>query len=145
MNNVNAVAQELSRALGKYGTSELSHSIGLFSSDKNKKADVRGNIGGRPYRVMMYAESTDFTVSGHFTMNIDQERLSDDHMKFWNADNRFTKMYREGVEMYLVMDAFLSRANGNEIMLSYAKIWDVAVKEIARFKIAYDRKTAIPR
>lgn len=145
MNNVNAVAQELSRALRKYGTSELSHSIGLFSSDKNKKADVRGDIAGRAFRVLMYEDSSELTVSGHFTLNINQERLSDDHMKFWNADNRFTKMYRQGTDAYLVMDAFLSRANSNEIILSCAKIWDIAIKELARFKIGYDRRAAIPR
>jgi hypothetical protein len=132
--------QQLRDELGRYGTSELAYSVSLFTGEQSRSPNIGGVISGRKFRVIMFdpsAEDRMPCVSAHFTTSMNDDRLSAGHIEYWNADNRFTKMYRQDDDIYLVMDAFLTD-DGNTIP-SIVKMWDVALREIPKFKTMYER------
>ena len=135
-----SVAQQLSDELGKYGTSQFAYPVSLFTGEQAKLPNIGGAINGRKFRVILFEPSEEEgmpCVSAHFTASMNDDGLSAGHIEYWNADNRFTKMYRQDDDVYLVMDAFLT-GDGNTIP-SIVKMWDVAIKEIPKFKTMYER------
>lgn len=144
--DTNVVAQQLSNELGKFGASELTFAVSLFSSEKAKKAGIKGSIQAREFRVIMFDASDELgmpRVSAHFSLNMNADRLSAGHIEYWNADNRFSKIYRQDDDVYLVMDTFLPEADDGGFMRSVAAMWDMAVREIPKFKAMYERKKSL--
>ena len=76
-------------------------------------------------------------ISVHFSLNLNDDRLSSGHIEYWNADNRFTKIYEQDDDTYLVMDSFLT--DDDLLIRSVAKMWDMAIREIPKLKTKYER------
>ena len=146
MSEVNAVAEKLGLEIGKYGASKLTYATSLFSGKAVEKADISGSINGNSFRVIMFDASDDVglpSVSAHFTLNMNKHQLSAGHIEYWNSDNRFTKIYRQDEDVLLVMDVFLSISGGEDVLRSAAGMWNIALKEISKFKSSYDRRAAM--
>lgn len=142
LNNVNEITQALNTELSKYGASSLTRSTSLFTGKESEVSGISGEIKGNKFNVIMFQSSEKDGIqsaSSHFTMNINSQNLSDEHIEYWNADNRFTKIYRQSSDTYLVMDAFLG-IKSTEIIGSVATVWDIAARGISRLKSSYDRK-----
>lgn len=144
MLNANDVASLLSNELGKYGTSDLRFSRSLFSGESSDKAGIFGEIKGTTFKVIMFEPSNEhglMSVSAHLTADVNAMRLSDDQMAFWNADNRFTKMYRQDENhAFLVMDSFFSSSGEEAFVQSVARMWSLAMAELSRFKMSCERR-----
>jgi uncharacterized protein YpuA (DUF1002 family) len=141
--HINEVAKKLSHELSKYGTSELSYFKDIFSWKPSEKATVVGSIDRRAFRVIMFEasqESEITAISAHFSLNIKEMNISEEQAAFWNADNRFTKIYHQHDDVLIVLDSFLPSENGYNIIQSVVKIWSGSIYELKKLKLACERR-----
>lgn len=146
MANVNSFAQSLCDEICKYGTAELTYATSVFTGEKSENARIKGAINGKLFRVMMFDSSAELSlpcVSAHFSLDLNDSRLSMEHIGYWNAENRFTKVYHEDDDTYLAMDSFLTDEQNSKLMQSVVKIWATALKSVARLKTDYERTTGL--
>lgn len=135
--STNLVAEKLNSTLKKHGSSELVFSKSLFSGKSSEKAGISGQISGRKFRVIMFDPSNDNSfpaISAHFSSSINDLHLSNDQLAFWNADNRFTKLYRQDdSNVFIVLDSFFPLTAEEAFIESVVNIWSGAMKEISKF------------
>ena len=136
MLTANLVAKKLCEILRRHGSSELTFSTSLFTGQPSEKADISGQIGGRKFRVMMFERSKDNSfpsVSVHFSSDLSDLRLPEERMAFWNADNRFSKMYRQdGAHAFVVYDSFFPSSPDDAFIESVVNIWAGALRDVAK-------------
>jgi hypothetical protein len=60
-------------------------------------------------------------------MNISEEQAA-----FWNSDNRFTKIYRQDDDVFLVLDSFFPSEEDDCVVQSVARIWSMAINELSK-------------
>ncbi|WP_143018158.1 hypothetical protein [Belnapia rosea] len=144
MTNINELAGLLSQELNKYGNSELEYSRNLFSGKLSEKATISGSISGLSYKVLMFDASNESgipSVSAHFSINVNGIGFSEKQMAFWNADNRFTKLYQQDEdEAFLVLDSFLPSSDEGHLHQSIARVWSMAVCELRKLKSSCERR-----
>ncbi len=141
--NVNDIAKKLSQELGNYGTSELNYPRSLFSGKQSEKANITGSINGKSFQVIMFDLSHEIgipSVSAHFSLNIKEIKLSEEQISFWNSDNRFTKIYRQDDDVYLVFDSFFPATEEENVTKSVTKIWNTSINDISKLKAACERR-----
>jgi hypothetical protein len=140
--SINEVAKRLSHELNSYGTSELRYFKSLFTGNSSEKATIVGSINRKSFNVMMFDASQEYgisSVSAHFSSNINEMIISDGQAAFWNSDNRFTKIYRQDGDLFLVFDSFLS-SEEDYIVQSVAKMWSIAINELPKLTISCERR-----
>lgn len=143
MSNINDVTQALCAELVNYGAAELTSSVSIFTGKPSETPGIKGDIRGEKFRVIMFdSEESDgiSAASAHITLNVNRHKLSNEHIDYWNSDNRFTKIYKHEDDTYLVMDALIS-TKSTEIIRSVAKIWDISLRDISKVKSSYERKS----
>lgn len=141
--NVNDIAQKLSQELKNYGTSDLNFSKNLFTGKPSDKVTIIGSMNGKSFKVIMFDASNEAGISSasaHFTLKINEMRLSIEQSSFWNSDNRFTKIYLQDDNIYLVFDSFFPFTEENQVIQSVAKIWSMAINELPKFKSSCERR-----
>jgi hypothetical protein len=133
----NIVAEKLNDSLKKHGYSELTFSKNLFSGKASEMAGISGQILGRKFRVIMFEPSGNNlfpVVSAHFSSGINDLYLSDEKMAFWNADNRFTKLYHQDNEStFMVYDSFFPFSAEDAFIESVVNIWAGAMRGVSKF------------
>lgn len=136
MLTANLVAEKLSENIRKHGSSELTFAISIFSGKSSETAGISGQVSGRKFKVIMFERSKDNSfpaVSAHFSSDIGDLHLPEEKVAFWNADNRFTKLYRQDSRhAFLVYDSFFPSALDDAFIESVVNIWAGAMREISK-------------
>ena len=141
MTSIVLLTESLCKELQEFGTASISYPTSLFSVNQASKPDIRGRFKNKDYRVITFEASEGHGIahaSVHLTMNITSETMTDDHIAYWNAENRFSKMYKQDDDILLVMDQLLV-VNDPSLVKTIAKLWMSAVTEMSRFKSTYER------
>lgn len=135
------LTDSLCKELQEFGAASVSYPASFFSGKQVSKPDIKGRIKNKDYRVITFEASEEHgiaNVSVHFTMDITSETITEDHIAYWNAENRFSKMYKQDDDILLVMDQLLV-VNDTSLAKTIAKLWMSAVTELSRFKSTYER------
>jgi hypothetical protein len=144
MTNTHALTDALTQKLNKYGAADFEYLWNFFTAKQSDTATISGSIGDLTYKVMIFDASEQMgiaSVSAHFILTVPEMDFSEAQMAFWNADNRFTKIYRQDEEhAFLVFDTFLPSSAEGHIYGSIAKIWSMAVDEVLKLKLSCERQ-----
>ncbi|QOL82665.1 hypothetical protein [Pseudooceanicola spongiae] len=144
MQNINSVAEKLCVDLKRHGTSKITRSTCLFTGAQSNTYGLAGSIGGLSYAVHLYEPDLKYGIfsnTAHFRAGINKFSFSNEEMDFWNADNRFTTMYRQDKnETFLVLDAFFPASLDQQYIESVTNVWQHSiVKELPSLKISFKR------